>query len=316
MKQTLSILITSLLVLFSLSGCGKMEKYDSNKPNIVTTMFSQYDFARQIAGNNANIKMLLKPGAESHSYEPTPQDIKTIQNADLFIYTGGENDIWIDDILLSMGETKPDTLKLMDCVPIVNEEVVEGMEKEHEHSEDGIHHAEADEHVWTSPKNAIMIVEKMSELMAKHDPVNADTYKKNTTDYIQKLNVLDASFKNVVENGCRKTILFGDRFPFRYFADTYGLDYYAAFTGCSTDTEVNASTIAFLIDKVKAEKLPVVFTIEFSNGKIADSICNATGAKRLTLYSCHNVTKDEFETGETYLSLMEKNVQSLKEALN
>ena len=180
----------------------------------------------------------------------------------------------------------------------------------HEHEE------ETDEHVWTSPKNAIEIVDKITSLICGKDPKNDDSYEKNSADYKEQLEQLDASFREVVDSAKRKTILFGDRFPFRYFADEYGLSYYAAFTGCSTETEASAATVAFLTDKVKEEQIPVVFTIELSNGKIADSICEATGAKKMTLYSCHNVTKEQMENGATYLSMMTENVDSLRAALN
>ena len=178
------------------------------------------------------------------------------------------------------------------------------------------HEEEIDEHVWTSPANAIKIVEKISSLLCDMDVKNADTYKANTENYTAQLMALDSAFQDVVASAKRDTILFGDRFPFRYFAEDYNLNYYAAFTGCSTDSEASAATVAFLIDKVAEEQIPVVFTIEMSNGKIADSICQATGAKKLTLYSCHNITKDQMRDDTTYLSMMTENVESLRTALN
>ncbi len=341
LKQHVVLVVIFVFFLLSFSGCGKTDKEvpegESNNLSIVTTIFPQYDFAKQISGGKADVAMLLKPGAESHSYEPTPQDIKTIQNADLFIYVGGENDVWVEDILDSMKEKKPKTLKLLDCVSTVEEEIVEGMEHEHEdahdtdvnESEEGEHDHEAeleesdhehegevDEHVWTSPKNVIKIAEKITEAMSEADSENAAFYSENSAEYTKQLETLDAEFREIVKNSKRKTILFGDRFPFRYLAEEYGLEYHAAFSGCATDTEASAATVAFLIDKVKEEKLPVVFTIEFSNGKIADSICTATGAKKLMLHSCHNLSKEEIENGESYLSLMAKNAENLKEALN
>ncbi|WP_312105291.1 metal ABC transporter substrate-binding protein [Pygmaiobacter massiliensis] len=331
MKRILAFSLAALLAL-SLSACGSTDPVETKKEKltIVTTNFPPYDFVRQIGGEAVEVTMLLKPGAESHSYEPTPKDIKAVQNADLFIYTGSENDVWVEDILSSLGGEKPDTLKLLDCVPTVEEELVEGMEAEHDHDEgesdthtksdahDEEEHNEheIDEHVWTSPKNAILITEKISQEMQQRDPNHAETYAKNAAAYLEKLNALDSELTEVTTHAKRKTILFGDRFPFRYLADAYGLNYFAAFSGCSSETEPDASTVAFLVDKVKAEQLPVVFTIELSNGKIADSICDATGARKLTLHSCHNLTKDEWERGETYLSIMEQNVKQLKEALN
>lgn len=321
MKKILSLLVITIISIGLFSSCAMPKSKiaeSENKLNIVTTIFPQYDFARQVAGKHAEVSMLLKPGAESHSFEPTPQDIKKIQNADIFIYTGGENDTWVEDILSSMGDKKPETIKLLDCVPTVTEEIVYGME--HEHDEKGEdkhdHEEEIDEHVWTSPKNAILIVEKIEKVLSDKDKKNSKEYLDNSVAYINKLKTLDNKFKEIAKSGKRKTILFGDRFPFRYFADDYGLKYFAAFSGCSTESEASAATVTFLTNKVKEEQIPVVFTIEFSNGKIADSICDATGAKKLTLHSCHNVSADEFASGVSYLSIMEQNLEPLKEALN
>lgn len=328
MKRIFAFSLAAMLA-FSLAACGAATPTETkqDKLTIVTTNFPPYDFARQIGGDLIEVTMLLKPGAESHSYEPTPRDIKAVQNADLFIYTGSENDVWVEDILSSLGGEKPDTLKMLDCVPTVEEELVEGMEAEHDHEEaaDNAHSEkdtpdedahEIDEHVWTSPKNAILIAEKISQEMQQRDPSHADAYAKNTAAYTKELQALDHDLTEVTTSAKRKTLLFGDRFPFRYLADAYGLRYYAAFSGCSTETEANASIVAFLVDKVKEEQLPAVFTIELSNDKIADSICDATGARKLTLHSCHNLTKDEWDRGETYLSMMKHNIEQLKEALN
>ena len=315
-KLMLSFII---IVSFIVSGCSKNDAIiENNKLSIVTTNFPPYDFVREIGKENVNVKILLKPGQESHSYEPTPKDIIDIQNSDLFIYVGGENDFWVEDILNSMGDDKPQTLKLIDIVPTVTEEIIEGMEDNH--TEDEHNHTEnehtIDEHVWTSPKNAILIVEKITDILIEKDAKNSEVYINNSNLYIKKLEELDLKFREVVNTSKRKTILFGDRFPFRYFADEYNINYYAAFSGCSTETEASPKTVSFLIDKVKEEHLPVVFTIEFSNGKIADAICEATGAKKMLFNSGHNITKDQLESGVTYLSLMEENVQVLKEALN
>lgn len=297
------------------SDATETESENTEKLSIVTTIFPQYDFARQIVGDKADLHMLLKPGAEFHSYEPTPQDIKTIQESDLFIYTGGENDTWVESILESMEGNGPQTMKLVDLVDTYIEEIVEGMEDNHDHDHDHEHGHTIDEHVWTSPVKAKEIVEKMTAKIMELDPANADFYKENSEKYIAELEKLDQKFEDVVENASRKTILFGDRFPFRYLAEEYGLDYYAAFTGCSTDTEVSASTVAFLIDKTNELKLPAVFSIELSNEKIVDSIVESSEAEKLTLHSVHNLSVEEFENGETYISLMEKNVENLAKAL-
>ncbi len=294
--------------------------FSQKKLTIVTTMFPQFDFTRAVAGDKADITMLLKPGAESHSYEPTPKDMKKIHKADLFIYTGAENDAWAESLLKNMGSKAPKTLAFLELVDTVEEEIVEGMtaeeeEHEHHHHDEEGEEVELDEHVWTSPLNAVKIVSAICDELCKLDAANADYYKKNAAKYIDELLALHKSFEEVVKNANRKIFVFGDRFPLRYFADLYGLEYYAAFPGCATDVEASASTIKFLINKVKEEKIPVVFTIEFSNGKIADTICEATGAKKLEFHSCHTVSADDIKKGETYISLMKRNVIVLREAL-
>ena len=258
--------------------------------------------------------MLLKPGMESHSYDPTPQDIIKIQECDLFIYVGGESDHWVNDILDSDKEKPKKVIALMECVDTVAEDTVEGMTEE-EHEEKDSDEVEYDEHVWTSPKNAITISKKIAGTMKELSPSDASVFEKNLNSYSKELSSLDDSFRKVVDGTRNRTLVFGDRFPFRYFADEYGLNYYAAFPGCSSETEPSAATISFLIDKVKEKKIPVVFTIEFSNGKVADTICEATGAKKLEFHSCHNVTQEMFDSGVTYVSLMNGNVSKLKEAL-
>jgi len=296
------------------------EKNKTNKISVVTTIFPQYDFVRQIAGDNVELTMLLSPGAESHSFEPTPQEIMKIQNCDMFIYVGGESDQWINKILGSMDTSKMKIISLIDVVDVVEEEVVEGMEDEHDDTEIGNgkenqEEVEYDEHVWTSPQNTVRIVKEISKELSEVDKDNALVYEKNTKDYVEKLTKLDQEFKAVVAQSSHKTILFGDRFPFRYLAEAYGLDYYAAFPGCSTETEPSAATIAFLIDKVKSKKLPIIFYIEFSNEKVADTIAESTGAKKLLLHSAHNISKSDFENNVTYIDMMRQNVENLREAL-
>jgi zinc transport system substrate-binding protein len=265
--------------------------------------------------------MLLPPALESHSFEPTPQDIIKVQDCDVFIYVGGDSDVWIDGILASMDTSNMKIVALMDCVDLVEEEIVEGMEDDEDEDEDDDddddddEEIEYDEHVWTSPKNAKLIVQKISGVLCEADAGNASAYKQNTTAYLEKLDELDAAFKDVVSGALRKTIVFGDRFPFRYFTDAYGLSYFAAFPGCSDTTEPSAQTVAFLIDKVRDEGIPAVFHIELSNQKIAETISEETGAAVLLLHACHNVSKDDFENGLSYLELMTRNVETLREAL-
>lgn len=348
------LLAGSLILGMMLTGCGmsgqqteqnggkEQNKVENEKISVVATIFPQYDFVRQIAGDDVELKMLLKPGEETHSYEPTPQDIIAIQNSDLFIYVGGENDAWVEDILESMPDNGRKTLKLVDCVDTVEEEHVEGMKEERghdhddhddhdeddaEHDEDEADHEEhgqedthsvheIDEHVWTSPLNAIKIVEQIKEELCEIDPENTSDYEENAEAYVAQLNELDREFQDVVDHSKRKLMIFGDRFPFRYFAEAYDLDYYAAFSGCASDTEPSAATMAFLINKVRDENIKTVLKMELSNENIAKAIAEATNADVKEFYSCHNLTAEQFADGETYLSLMEKNVETLREVLN
>jgi zinc transport system substrate-binding protein len=298
-------------------GCSEnlQTAQESNKIKIVVTIFPQYDFIREIAKDKVDLTMLLHPGAESHSFEPTPADIIKIKNCDVFIYVGGESDEWVRKILNSMDTSGKKVISLMSLVKPVEEEVVEGMQEDEDEHDKADGEPEYDEHIWTSPKNAKQIVKALSKILIERDSSNAQFYKNNLNEYMQKLNELDGVFEKIVKDAKRKTLVFGDRFPFRYFADAYGLKYFAAFPGCSSETEASAATIAFLIDKVKGEKIPAVFHIEFSNEKIADAICEQTGAKKLFMHSCHNVSKDDFQSGVSYFSLMSQNANNLKEAL-
>ena len=316
--RLMAVILAAGIAAAAVTGCGvKQEEPDDGKLKIVTTIFPQYDFVRAIAGGTGavNVRMLLSPGEEVHSYEPTPLDIKEIQNCDLFIYVGAENDVWVDRILENMGDKRPETLRLVDLTETVAEESVEGMMEEKGHDHEESREEEADEHVWTSPVKAAEITEAIAQKMAELDPANADDYLANAQDYEAKILDLDAQFRQIAENAERKVLVFGDRFPIRYFAEEYGLDYFAAFPGCSSESEPSASTLAFLIDKVREEEIPVVFSIEFSNGNIARAICESTGAVQRTYNSCHNVTKEQMENGATYVSLMSENLEAVREAL-
>lgn len=322
-KKIMTILAAALALAVALSGCalpgGEEDKKATNeKLSIVCTNFPEYDFARQIAGDKADVTMLLKPGAESHTYEPSPEDIKKIQDCDMFVYVGGDSDEWVEDVLESVDKSEVTVFKLMDQVKTVEEVTVEGMEPEDEEesAEGGEDEPEMDEHVWTSPKNAATIVKNMAKTMEKLDEKNKSTYGENADAYVEKINKLDEEFREVVKNGKRKEIIVADRFPFRYFCEEYGLKYYAAFPGCSTDTQPSAKTVAFLTDKVKEDRIPVVFHIELSNEEMSKSIAEATGAKSRLLNAVHNVSDEDFRNGATYVSLMEHNVEVLKEALN
>jgi zinc transport system substrate-binding protein len=283
---------------------------DPGKITVTATIFPPFDFVRAIAGDRVNLSMLLPPASESHSFEPTPRDIITVQNSDVFIYVGGDSDAWVERILGSMDTSAMTIVSLMDIVDVVEEEVVEGMEEEAEEEE-----AAYDEHVWTSPQNAALIVGAIADTLCGVDAANAEFYRRNADAYISEINGVDAAFQAEVDNAVRKTIVFGDRFPFRYFAERYGLSYFAAFPGCSTETEASAATVAFLIDKIRAEKIPVVFHIELGNERMADTIAEETGAEKLLLHACHNISKRDFEGGVTYVDLMKQNVDNLRRAL-
>lgn len=328
MKKLIALVTACCVGAVGLAGCGNQSTSTTSGDKalkIVCTNFSGYDFARQIAGDKAEVTMLLKPGAEAHSYEPTPEDIKAIQSSDLFVYTGGDADEWVEHVLESIDTNKHKAFKMMDAVSLREEEIVEGMVHEHHHEEDAheehAHHEhehahEMDEHVWTSPVNAIAIVKAMSDNIIALDETDAEYFKKNTETYVGQLEALDKEFRDVIDHAKRKEIIVGDRFPFLYFAKEYGLSYYAAFPGCSKDTGSNPATVAFLIDKVKADNIPVVFHIEMSNEQMSKSIAEATGAKNMLLNAIHNVTAEQFEKGVTYIDLMKENVKALKEALN
>ncbi|GHV10130.1 periplasmic divalent manganese/zinc-binding lipoprotein [Spirochaetia bacterium] len=320
MKRVFLLTIIVIAILISVSGCTQKKNNNVQSTNgkitITATIFPPYDFVRAIAGDTVNLTMLLPPASESHSFEPAPKDIITIQNSDVFIYVGGESDEWVNRILESMDTRDMTIISLMDIVEVVEEEIVEGMEEETSaENTAGKEETAYDEHVWTSPQNAVRIVQIITETLCKADTVNADLYRQNGAHYIAELHNLDTAFQAVVDNANRNTIVFGDRFPFRYFADRYGLSYFAAFPGCSTETEPSAGTVAFLIDKIKHERIPVVFHIELGNERMADTIAEETGAEKLLLHACHNISKKDFENGVTYADLMRQNVENLRKAL-
>ena len=310
-----------LVTLFG--GCQRVKPARAEgKINVISVIFPGYDFVRAVAGDRVNLVLLLPPGTESHSYEPSARDIIAIKESDLFIYSGGESTKWVDRILgaAELSDRKIKILKLMALVDAVKEEIVEGMEDDEADKNPADNNpAEKvpayDEHVWTSPKNAKVITAAITEALCVLDSANSGFYRQNAADYGARLDDLDASFRSIIEGAKRNTVVFGDRFPFRYFADAYGLKYFAAFPGCSAETEPSAATVAFLINKIKSENIPVVFHIELSNEKMAVAISEATGAKKLLFHSCHNVTKRDFESSVNYLDLQKRNADHLKEAL-
>ena len=344
MKKIIALLLVLLMTAGMLAGCGKQKDDDTtdttDKLSIVTTIFPEYDWVRQILGDkadNADVTMLLDNGVDLHSYQPTADDIVKISDCDLFIYVGGESYGWVEDALKNATNKDMKVVNLLEVLgdKVKNEEVVEGMqeeehehedgeeheegeEHEHEEGEEHEHEEEADEHVWLSLKNAEVLVGTISNALQEVDPGNKDAYAANADAYVKKLSALDAEYQTAVDNAARKTVLFGDRFPFRYLVDDYGLNYYAAFVGCSAETEASFETISFLAKKVDELKLPCVLTIEGKNHKIAETIVKNTAPKSqkiLTMDSMQSTTSKDVASGTTYFSVMEKNLAVLKEAL-
>ena len=324
LKRTIFSLLFSFILLFSAVPIGARAE-EPARLHLVAAVFPAYDFARVVAGDAAEVTLLLPPGADAHSYEPTPQDMIAIQNANLFLYTGGESDSWLERVLDSLGDDAPETFAMADCVTLLEEERSQSMVQEHGHDghdheedghEDGHEHEEMDEHVWTSPQNAQKIVQALRETLCRLSPENAGLFTQNEAAYQQELSALDERFETIVAEGKRNLIVFGDRFPFRYFAAAYGLRYDAAFPGCSEDSEPSVKTIVSLIRTIREEQIPVIFYIEFSSRKTADILAEETGAKELLFHSCHTVSQQEMDEGASYLTLMNRNADALKEALN
>nr|WP_288672483.1 metal ABC transporter substrate-binding protein [uncultured Anaerotignum sp.] len=332
MKKITALLLALFVLVGALAGCGKQN--DTNKTDklsIVTTIFPEYDWVREILGDkadNAEIAMLLDNGVDLHSYQPTADDIVKISDCDLFIYVGGESDGWVEDALRNAANRNMKVINLLEVLgdSVKTEEIVEGMQEEHEHedahahddAEEHEHEEETDEHVWLSLKNAKMLVRVISKALQELDPDNKDIYAANADAYVKKLSALDADYQAAVDAASNKTILFGDRFPFRYLVDDYGLRYYAAFVGCSAETEAGFETISFLAKRVDEWKLPCVLTIEGAQHKIAETIVQNTTTKNqkvLTMDSMQSTTTQDVKNGTTYLSVMEKNLSVLKEAL-
>ena len=320
LKTLSSIAIIALILGASIFVITKFAG-NKNSARIISSNFVGYDFARAVTGDKSEVSMLLKPGAEAHDFEPTPEDIINIKNADLFIYVGGESDEWVERLLEGNEIPAEKTLRLMDLVEVKEEGLSEGMEEheEHEHSHEAHEahetHEEYDEHIWTSPLNAIQLVNGIKTKLATIHPENKSTYTQNAGSYISRLLAIDQKIRDVVSSSAKKELIFGDRFPFRYFVDEYGLRYYAAFPGCSEQTEASSQTIAFLINKAKTDGIKTILKIELTSDKLAKTIAEETGAKVLTLNAAHNISKEDFESGLTYADIMEANVNVLKGAL-
>lgn len=309
MKKILIFIFAFIICALLLCSCTDT---DSDGISVVTTIFAPYDFARAVGGDNVSVQMLLSPGADSHSYDPTPKDMLALKRCDIFICVGGTSDAWVEQMLESVGNPDIKVIKLM--------EHTEGLvcaDHDHDHGSEHDHdHGEYDEHVWTNPRNAALASEAIAAALCEVDAENAKVYRSNLAAYKAELAALDEEIKSIVAGGKRTEIVFGDRFPLIYFTSAYGLTYHSAFPGCASDTEPSAATLAKLINEVKAESIPAVFHLELSTGNIADTICDATGAKKLRFNACENVSKDDFAAGVTYLYLMRHNANVLREALS
>ena len=327
LKEFIRVLfLGTLFVLFLNKACR------AQKLNIVTSAYPQYDFVRAIVKDRAKVSMLLKIGTEAHSFEPSPKDLIAIENASLFVCNGGENEEWLADFVDSLS-VKPQTMTFTDLVQIRPEEPPAGVrelhehhhdlmstheyEKEHMHKHDHEHEHDYafDEHVWTSPRNDIVILEKLCEKIVSLDRDNQEFYERNAREYIERFHKIDDEYQRIVSLAPLKTIIFGDRFPLLYFAKDYGLEYYAAFSGCSNETEVSAHTMSYLIEKAKEKKVPVIFKIELSSPSLAKTIADEVGAEVMTFNSGHNLSVEQFEKGITMADLFEMNYRPLKMAL-
>ncbi len=337
-KSPKLFLIPFVLVFLICTGLFFLLKNQSteSKASIISTGFIGYDLARAVTGDASQVRMLLKPGSEAHGFEPTPQDIIDIKSADLFIYVGGESEEWVTELLADNDIPSDKILRLMDVVELKEEELAEGMtasehhhdhgetEEDHDHedTEEDEHHehkeVEYDEHIWTSVPNAIKLTEAIRDkLIRSADSTElSNRYTQNSATYTAKLQSLDQQIREIVASAKRKELVFGDRFPFRYFVDEYGLTYAAAFPGCSEQTEASSSTISYLVDKIKTDQIPVVLKIELTSDKLAQTIASETGAKVRELNAAHNVSQTDFDAGVTYADLVERNLTVLREALN
>ena len=323
MKKFTALLLTFVLLMTLVPVSGLAE--ETGKIQVVTTIFPIYDWVREVAGDtgSADITLLLDSGVDLHSFQPSAQDIMKVASCDLFIYVGGESDEWVEDALAEAVNPDMVVINLVEALGgnAKAEEIVEGMEaEEEEEGEEGEEEeAEIDEHVWLSLRNAQAFVSAIAGALETLDAANAEAYKANAEAYGAKLAALDAAYAETVDTASVKTLLFGDRFPFRYLTDDYGLTYYAAFVGCSAETEASFQTVIFLAQKTDELQLPAVMTIEGKDHRIAETVISSTAnkdQKLLTLDSMQGTTAEDVANGATYLKIMEDNLAVLKEALN
>ena len=324
MKKRILALLLAAAVALPLCACAPAgEDAEDGRLQVVCSLFPYYDFVREIGGAYVSPHLLVAAGREAHSFEPTPMDVIRVSRADVFVYNGGEGEQWVDEILDSAGENIPTVLRMMDYADTLAEEPLAGHDDaghddadhdhaDHDHDSDDI---EYDEHIWTSPVQAMKLCRAICDALCAADPAHAAAYRSNLQEYLGQLAELDAAFRQVCGEKKRSLLVFGDRFPLLYFCREYGLDYRAAFHGCSSDTEPSLYTLKFLIDKVNEQDIPVVYALELSSRKVADAIAETTGAKVETFYSCQTVSQADWAAGEGYVSLMRRNVTALREGI-
>ncbi|HBL40581.1 MAG TPA: ABC transporter substrate-binding protein [Ruminococcaceae bacterium] len=317
-SKGMALLLVGTL-LFALFGCGATEKAketDESKKlvNVVCTLFPQYDFVKQIAGDKVEITLLLTPGTDSHTYDPSPTDMVKINNCDLFLYTGDLMEAWAADVLKSVDTEKVTVVDLSKGVALSPVEHQHHEDKSSEGEADGHDHS-VDPHIWTSPKNAKIMVQSIADALSRVDPENADFYDIDAKSYCDKLDRLDAKIRTVVNEAPLKEIVVCDRFAMHYFCKEYGLAYIAAFDSCTSETEPSPAVLAEITQFVKDNNIPLVFYAELSNKNLAEKVASLTGVSIAELHSAHNVSADDFADGVTYLDIMEQNLMSLKLAL-
>lgn len=337
----LLFLLSFLLIITTIASCGSPTSAPASKTGddteatekrlkIIATIFPHYDFTRAVVDERADITMLLPPGVESHSYDPTPADIISINECDLFIYTGADMEAWAESILEGVSNKDMRVIALADDISIDdiydldddndnhndNDDPHDHDEDDHDDHGDHAHVHEHDPHIWTSPIIASAMVDSILSAVCELDPENEQYYTENASAYKIELKELDTEFRNIVTTSKRKEIYFGDRFALKYFTEEYGIEFHAAFDSCSSEAEPSASTITSMIDEIKDKNIPVIYHAELNDPKIARSLSEATGAEMLLFHSCHNVTKEEFDDGLTYVDLMRQNADNLRRGLN
>ena len=312
-KRFLALLLAAALGV-SLCACTPKEE-DSGKLSVVCSLFPYYDFVREIGGEFVQVHLLVAAGREAHSFEPTPMDVIRVSREDVFVYNGGEGEQWVEEILASAGEAVPTVVRMMDYADTVEEEPLEYGHDDHSGHEHDSDEIEYDEHIWTSPVEAMKLCRAICDALCAAAPSHAEVFRGNLENYLRELSALYADFRQVCSEKKRSLLVFGDRFPLLYFCREYGLDYRAAFHGCSSDTEPSLYTLKFLIDKVAQDKIPVVYALELSSQKVAQAIAETTGARVMTFCSCQTVSAGDFAAGAGYVSLMRRNVDALREGI-